>query len=368
MKVPFNDLARQYASLQTSLDNAIHDTLHQFRFIKGEPVGQFEGEFSRVLDTRHCIATGNGTDALFLILKALGIGPGDEVITPAFTWISSAETVSLCGATPIFADVDSRTYTLDVDSVAARITSKTRAVAAVHLYGQAAHVGQLETLCRERDLFLLEDCAQGHLTKEGTRYAGTFGLASAFSFYPTKNLGAYGDAGCVVTRDDALAERIRRLANHGALLKDDHLFEGLNSRMDSLQAAVLLAKLPSLKSWNSKRLQHAHEYNEQLRSVAEITLPFIRPGTDHTFHLYVIRIKERNALKAFLEERGIQSLIHYPSALPLLPAYQHRGHSTSDFPVAATLQDEVLSLPVFPELTSDEIGYVCENIKEFFRK
>jgi dTDP-4-amino-4,6-dideoxygalactose transaminase len=368
MQVPFNDLARQYASIKESLDTAIHNTLHQFRFVRGETVGQFEREFSQLLNVRHCIATGNGTDALFIILKALGIRAGDEVITPAFSWITSAETISLCGATPVFADVDPNTYTLDVESVRSRITSKTRAVVVVHLYGQAAHMGQLEVLCRERGLFLVEDCAQGHLTKEGNRYAGTFGTAAAFSFYPTKNLGAYGDAGCMVTSDDALAERVRRFANHGALIKDDHLFEGLNSRMDSLQAAVLLAKLPSLKSWNSKRLQHAQDYSEKLRLVPEITVPFIRPGTDHTFHLYVIRTKKRDALKAFLEERGVQSLIHYPLALHNLPAYHHLRYRSSDFPVAGNLQDEVLSLPIFAELTGDEINYVCENIREFFRK
>lgn len=368
MKIPFNNLALQYRAIQQSIDQAIADTLAGSTFIRGNAVQAFEQRFAGVLGAEHCIAVGNGTDALFISLKALGIGAGDEVITPAFSWISSAETISLCGATPVFADVQRETYTLDPSAIESRITPRTKAIVVVHLYGQAASMEAIVKICKKNNLLLIEDCAQAHLTKEGDAYAGTFGEVAAFSFYPTKNLGAYGDAGCIVTSNDLLAERIRRLSNHGALIKDDHAFEGLNSRMDTLQAAILLAKLPELKNWNAKRRAHALAYTGQLEDVSGISVPAIRAGTTHTFHLYVIRAQRRNELKRFLEERGIQTIVHYPSALHNLPAYGHLHHSPSDFPVATQLQDEVLSLPVYPELTSGQIAYVCENIEEFYQK
>jgi dTDP-4-amino-4,6-dideoxygalactose transaminase len=368
MKVPFNNLALQYSTIQQSIDDAIKGTLAEFNFIKGSRVQEFEEGFAGLLKVRHCIATGNGTDALFISLKALGIGPGDEVITPAFSWISSAETISLCGAKPIFADIHRDTYTLDPLAIESRITPQTKAVIAVHLYGQAAHMEAIVKVCKEHNLLLVEDCAQAHLTMDSNQYAGTFGDAAAFSFYPTKNLGAYGDAGCIITNHDHLADRIRRLSNHGALEKDDHLMEGLNSRMDTVQAAILSAKLPHLKGWNSKRSQHASEYSEQLRMVREISVPIVRAGTTHPFHLYVIRAQRRNELKDFLQEKEIQTIIHYPRALHNLPAYQYLQHHPSDFPVSSQLQEEVLSLPVYPELTPGQIAYVCENIKEFYQK
>jgi dTDP-4-amino-4,6-dideoxygalactose transaminase len=368
VKVPFNNLRAQYEAQREHFDRAIESSVQSFDFIRGKAVAVFTDQFSGLLGARHCIATGNGTDALFISLKALGIGAGDEVITPAFSWISSAETISLCGAKPVFADVHRDTYTLDPSAIELYITSRTKAVIVVHLYGQAADMGAIVSICKKNNLLLIEDCAQAHLTRDGDQYAGTFGDAAAFSFYPTKNLGAYGDAGCIVTNDGSIAERIRRLSNHGALEKDDHLIEGLNSRMDTIQAAILSAKLPHLKSWNAKRSQHASEYCDGLKEVSEIVVPAVRPGTTHTFHLYVIRAQRRDALKDFLKEREIQTIIHYPSALHNLPAYRHLGYSASDFPVSSRLQQEVLSLPVYPELTTGQIAYVCENIKEFYQK
>lgn len=368
MKVPFNDLERQYSSIKNTLDAALESAFSSFNFIKGPAVSAFEDTFSHVLGVRCCIATGNGTDALFAALKALGIRPGDEVITPAFSWISSAETISFCGAKPVFADVHHETYTVDPSAIEARITSKTKAVIVVHLYGQAAPMEAIMTICKKNKLLLIEDCAQAHLTRDGDRYAGTFGDAAAFSFYPTKNLGAYGDAGCAVTNNVDLAERMKRLSNHGALKKDDHLIQGMNSRMDTLQAAILLAKLPHLESWNAKRSEHASVYMDRLKNIREVILPVVRPGTTHTFHLFVIRAQRRDALRDFLQEQGIQTLVHYPCALPNLPAYRYLDQSPSDFPVSSRLQEEVLSLPVYPELTTEQITYVCENIKEFYQK
>lgn len=364
IQIPFLDLSAQHNSIKTDLDLRIKSALASFQFCKGREVTDFELSFANVLGVANCVATGNGTDALFLILKALGISPGHEVITPAFSWISSAEVITLSGATPIFADVDRETYTIDINDVISKITSRTKAVIAVHLYGNVADIVRLQELCKKRNLWLIEDCAQAHLSTKGGRYAGTFGVASAFSFYPTKNLGAYGDAGCVVTSDATLAEKIRRLANHGALNKDDHLIEGLNSRMDTLQAAVLLAKIPCLKEWNKKRQQHALQYFNELCQVKEIVLPNVAPDTTHTFHLFVIRTAQRDALKNYLEDAGIQTLIHYPKALINLPPYQKM---TSHFPVSSKLEKEVLSLPIYPELTKEAISYVCTSIKKFYK-
>ena len=367
MEVLFNDLKTQHQSIP-GLNELIRQSISDFNFIRGKDVFHFEESYKEILGVKHCINTGSGTDALFIVLKSLGITTGDEVLTPAFSWISSSETISLCGAKPVFVDVDPQTYTLNPDRIEEHITERTKGVIAVHLYGQSAHMAILKKICDKHQLFLLEDCAQGHLTQEQGQYAGTFGDAGAFSFYPTKNLGAYGDAGCIVTNNTALAEKARRIANHGALQKDDHVFEGINSRMDTIQATVLLAKLPYLKQWNEQRKAHAQLYHDLLRDIPEITIPYIRPDTDHTFHLYVIRAKQRQALKAWLASRGIQTLIHYPQALPNLPAYQNMNHQPEEFPVASRLQDEVLSLPVHPMLNPEAIPFVCRSIREFYQK
>jgi dTDP-4-amino-4,6-dideoxygalactose transaminase len=367
MKVPFVDLEAQYRSIRTSMDQAIAKSIGQFDFIRGRSVHTFEESFRKRLGAKHCIATSNGTSSLFIILKALGIGQGDEVITPAFSWISSSETISLCGARPVFADVDD-TCTLDPTQLKKLVTKKTKAVIAVHLYGHAAQAGAIAKFCKKHDLFFIEDCAQAHFTQEHGKTVGTFGDASAFSFYPTKNLGAYGDAGCVITGDDRLAEKIRRFANHGALTKDDHTMEGMNSRMDSVQAAVLNAKLPYLKKWNNQRRKNARLYTSILKDVATITLPSERKKTRHTFHLYVIRAQHRDKLMEYLLKKGVQTVIHYPKALTNTEAYRHLHLDPDAFPTANALEKEVLSLPIYPELTERQIVFVCRNIKEFYRK
>lgn len=358
----------QYTAIRSEMDRSIAAVLTKAQFIGGEPVKQFEQAFAEKLSATHCISTGNGTDSLFLILKALNLKAGDEVITPAFSCIPSAETISLAGATPVFCDVDSRYYTIDPDQVKKKITSRTKAVIAVHLYGQAAPVIELKKICDQHNLFLIEDCAQGHLTKDGSAFAGTVGVAGAFSFYPTKNLGAYGDAGCIVTGDSTLAERVRRLRNHGALVKDDHELEGTNSRMDTLQAAILNVKLNYLEQWNVRRHELAHNYIQQLGDVSQIQLPAERPYTTHTHHLFCIRTKQRENLQKHLTGQGIETLIHYPKGLPFTPAYKHLNHSEQDFPVTASLQNEVLSLPLYPELTHQELDYVATTIRQYFSK
>lgn len=368
MEIPFINLRRQYESIHTQLDSFMDRAIHSFRFSSGSEVHAFEDQFAALLRTGHCVSTANGTDSLFLALKALGAGSGDEVITPAFSWISSAETISTCGATPVFIDVDGDNCTLNANLLSEKVTQRTKGIVAVHLYGQSVAIPEISDFCRRHKLFLVEDCAQAHLTSWQGQYAGTFGNAGCFSFYPTKNLGAYGDAGCVVTSDRALAEKIRRLANHGALVKDDHEFEGVNSRMDTLQAAVLLSKLPHLQDWNRQRQKLARQYTNLLEGVSAVRTPAARENSQHTFHLYVIRAKHRDRLKQHLGENGVQTIIHYPKALTNLPAYRHFGHLPSDFPVASALQEEVLSLPLYPELTEDEVAYTCEKIRAFYKK
>jgi dTDP-4-amino-4,6-dideoxygalactose transaminase len=368
VEIPFNDLKAQYAAIQKEVDEAITSALRDCNFIRGREVKSFEQKFAEIVNAKYCISTGSGTGALFAILKSLGIGLGDEVVTPSFSWISSAETITFCGAKPVFADVDDRYYTIDLSSIQRNFTAKTKAVVVVHLFGQAADIRPIQAWCKKNKLWLIEDCAQAHLTKCGDQYVGTFGDVAAFSFYPTKNLGAYGDAGCVVTDNDTIASHVKRLINHGALDKDDHLIEGMNSRMDTLQAAVLLAKLPYLNAWNQRRIDHANLYKENLAGINEIVLPAVRENTTHTFHLFVIRAKHRDRLKAYLQQQGIQTIIHYPRALHNLPAYQRFSHQPEDFPISNTLQQEVLSLPVNPELKEKEIHYICTKIREFYNK
>lgn len=367
MQVPFVNLRKQYESIQKEIDGAVKEVFTTSQFIGGESVKKFEFEFAQVYNAKHCIGTGNGTDSLFIILKSLGIGPGNEVITPAFSCIASAEVISLSGANPIFADVDANYYTINPNEVEKKITEKTKAVIAVHLYGQAAPVSELKKICLKHNVYLIEDCAQAHLTRENTKLAGTFGIASAFSFYPTKNLGAYGDAGCILTKDEKLAEKIRRVANHGALKKDDHDIEGTNSRLDSLQAAILTVKLNHVQKWSERRVQLAQLYTSLLCNVPEVITPLIRENTNHTFHIYAIRCNKRDTLKTYLATKGIQTMIHYPMGLPYTKAYQNLQHTFEDFPVTSQAQNELLSLPVYPELTDDEVSYVAQNIINYFR-
>lgn len=368
MKIPFLDLKAQYQSIKPEIDLIVGSILENGSYVGGRLVSDFETQFARACRAKHSIGLGNATDGLFLSLKALGIGPGDEVITPAWSWISSAEVISLAGATPVFADVDPIYFTLSKSTVEQKLTSKTKAVIVVHLYGQSAEIRSIKDLCDEHGLILIEDCSQAHLTTFENTHVGNFGDCGVFSFYPTKNLGAYGDGGCVITDDDELAKSIRRWANHGGLSKDEHVFEATNSRLDTLQAAILSVKLRHLSTWTDARITHAKRYSRQLADLTEIGTPSIRPGSKHTFHQFVIQATNRDSLRIYLLEKGIETMIHYPKALPFEPAYKYLNHSLSDFPVSARLQDQVLSLPIYPELSEEQISYVCDNIKSFYGK
>lgn len=365
MQIPFNDIKANYLSVESEINEAIAKVLVEGQLIGGPFVKKFEEKFASYLDVKHCISTGNGTDSLFAMLKCIGIGPGDEVLTPAWSWISTSETISLTGATPIFVDADQITFNISPSVAEKKINSKTKAVLAVHLYGQSCDMETLRALCSNHNLILLEDCAQAHGSKYQDKMVGTFGKAASFSFYPTKNLGALGDAGCLITNDDELAIQVRRLVNHGGLSKDEHLFEGVNSRMDTLQAAILSVKLDHLEKWNTRRRAIAKQYQNKLYKLEWLELPNKDDINGHTYHLYVIKCKRRDELKSYLEKNRIGTMIHYPKALPFEPAYSHFNFRPFDFPVAAQLQNEVLSLPCYPEMTDEMVDYVCSIISNF---
>lgn len=367
MKVPFVDLHAQYESIKPDIDRAIKDVIAETAFIGGKYVKEFEAAFASLYGVKHVISCANGTDSLYILMKVMGIGPGDEVITAANSWISSSETISQTGATPVFADVDPLFYSLDETLLESLVTPRTKAVIAVHLQGQMCRIDMIKEICESKGIFVIEDCAQSHFsTYNGTR-AGLTGIAGSFSFYPGKNLGAYGDAGCIITNDDVLAEKCRMYANHGALKKHHHLVEGINSRMDGLQAAILSAKMPYILKWTEARIEKAEMYKKYLADVSQIKLPAVRPGTVHSWHLFVIRTMHRDTLMAFLKEHQLETAIHYPTALPNLPAYAYLGKKPADFPVASALQDQILSLPLYPELTEEQVVYITDRIKEFFK-
>ncbi|MBX2899716.1 MAG: DegT/DnrJ/EryC1/StrS family aminotransferase [Cyclobacteriaceae bacterium] len=366
MQVLFNDLASQYLAIQPEIDRAVKAVLEQGWFIGGRQAHEFERRFAKLCGTNHAVGLGNATDGLFLALKALGVGPGDEVITPAWSWISSAEVISFCGARVVFADVEPHTFTIAASEIQKKLTPNTKAVIAVHLYGQMADVTSIKAVCDQAGVYLIEDCSQAHLASGVAGLAGTTGHCGVFSFYPTKNLGAFGDAGCLVTQQDEFALRVRRLANHGGLSKDEHLMEGMNSRLDTLQAAILNVKLNHLQAWTHHREHLVNIYRKRLASVKEISLPVVAEGARHVYHLFVVRAQKRNELRSFLDEHAIQTLVHYPQALPFEPAYGYLQHTAKEFPVASQLPQQVLSLPLHPFLTEAQIESVCDMICQFY--
>ena len=363
--IPLVDLGAQYLNIKSEIDNAVNLCIEESNFIRGKQVSEFEKAFAEYVGTKFCSGCGNGTDALELILKALGIGIGDEVIVPALSWISTAEAVTSVGADPVFVDICPETYSIDPLKIEEKITSRTKAIIPVHLYGCPVELEDIKALADSYRLFIIEDCAQSHGAEYHGRKTGTFGIASAFSFFPTKNLGAFGDGGAVITDDSDLYEKVKRLSNHGQFLKKhDHPFTGRNSRLDTLQASVLNVKLSHLDNWNSKRIVAAGIYNKRLSVSGNVTLPFIPDRTKHVFHLYVIRSKRREAIIKNLEKNNVGWAIHYPLSLPLLEAYKHKHHNPDDFPVSTTTTEEILSLPMFPDLTEKQINIICDTILE----
>ena len=374
MNIPFVDLKAQYNTIKNEIDAAVNTIIENTAFIKGKAVSDFETSFAKVLGVSHCIGVGNGTDALVIALKALSIGRGDEVLVPANSFIASSEAVTAVGASVVFVDNHPDTYNIDVNKIEQSVTVKTKAIIAVHLYGQPADMNPILEIAKKHHLFVIEDSAQGHLAEYKTQQGewkktGGFGHIATFSFYPGKNLGAYGDAGAIVTNDDALAKKARMYANHGRISKYDHEFEGVNSRMDGIQGAVLGVKLNYLQGWTEKRREAASYYAEKLKGVGDIVVPHVdNERFKPVWHLFVARTNRRDELLTYLKEHGISAGIHYPIALPNLQAYAYLGHSPSDFPVASEYQNKILSFPVFPEITKGQQDYVIDTVKSFYKK
>lgn len=361
--IPLIDLNLQYQSIKDEIDKAIQECISNGIFINGKIVSDFENSFAKYIGTEYCLGCGNGTDALEIILKALGIGHGDEVIVPALTWIATAEAVNNTGGEPVFADINAGSYTINVQKISEKITRKTRAIIAVHLYGCPADMNQLLQITKENNIFLIEDCAQSHGAEYSGKRAGTFGIASAFSFFPSKNLGAFGDSGAIVTNDKALAEKMRKIANHGQLeIRHKHFLIGRNSRLDALQASILKVKLKYLDEWNEKRRQNALYYLSRLMGKTDLILPVEEQGKKHVYHQFVIRCKYRDKMLDLLREKHISWGIHYPKPVPLLDAYNYKKHKSSDFPVASRITDEIISVPVYPEMNDDQLEIVCDQL------
>ncbi len=364
MNVPFVDLHAQYLRIKPEIDAAIAEVITQSAYIRGVHVDKFEEAWSETLGVKHCVSCANGTDALYIAMRGLGVKPGDEVITTAHSWISTSETITLASARVVFCDTKPDTFNLDPSLIEAKITPRTVGIIPVHLYGQPADMEGIMAVARKHNLWVIEDCAQSHLARYKNKLVGTFGNAATFSFYPGKNLGAYGDAGCVVTNDSHLADWMATFARHGG--KGEHVMEGINSRLDGLQAAILNAKLPHLPGWTEARRRVATLYSEMLQDVGDLVTPKVAPGRDHVYHLYVIRTDERDALRKHLADSGVATVLNYSKALPFYPAYAYLNHSPRDFPVAYGNQSRILSLPVYPELNEEMIHYITGRIKGYF--
>lgn len=365
MQVPFFDLKEQHRRLGAELHAALDSVAADGSFILGPAVERFERRFAEYLGVRHCAGLNNGTSALHLALLACGVGPGDEVITTPATWISTSWAVSYVGARPVFVDIDPVTYTLDPTLAERAVTSRTRAILPVHLYGHAADVEALSRLAERHGLALIEDAAQAHGARVGGRRVGTFGKAGCFSFYPSKNLGAFGEAGAVVTDDDEVAARVRRLRDHAQAGRHRHVEIGYNMRMEGIQGAVLDAKLGRLDGWNAERARHAARYREILAGLPGLDLPAAAGPDGHVWHLFVVMLREadREAVRAELAARGVGTGVHYPTPVHLQPAYAHLGHRKGDFPVAEGLFRRCLSLPMFPELTDGQVEHAAAALR-----
>ncbi len=368
MRVPYNDLHAQYLTIQSAVDAAIAQTVLDSAYIRGPAVEAFERSFAEKIGVQHCVSCGNGTDALYIAFRALGLQPGDEVITSAHSWIASSETITQAGGQVVFADTDTTTYTLDPAEVEKKITPRTKGIVPVHLYGQAANMDAIMALAKKHNLWVVEDCAQAHLARYRGRMVGTFGVMATFSFYPGKNLGAMGDAGCLVTNDDRLADFSAMYARHGGKKKGDHEIEGINSRLDGLQAAILNVKLGHLETWTKARQTLARDYDRRLAGVGDLVTPPVGSDRDHVYHIYAVRTRHRDALRAHLAAQNVQTQLNYPVALPFLPAYRRLGHQPADFPHAHAHQSQLLSLPLYPEITPAQVDFLMEQISAFFQK
>jgi len=359
--VPFVDLKKQYYSIKEDIDNVIQDVLENSAFIGGRYLKSFEESFARYIEVKQCIGVGNGTDALFVALSSLGIQQGDEVITTANSFIATSEAISRTRAKVVFVDCDEKTYNIDVTQIEKAITPKTKAIIPVHLYGQPADMDVILDIATTHQLFVIEDAAQSHGAEYKGKKVGSFGDCACYSFYPGKNLGAYGDGGAIVTNNEKLAQKMRMFVNHGRSDKYHHEFEAINSRLDGLQAAILEVKLNHLDSWTEQRRKIATIYDDGLKNI--LVTPAVLSDMQHVYHLYVVQIPNRDKVRESLSDKGISTGVHYPIPLPYLKAYNYLGHSSADFPVAFSVKDNILSLPISGDLTEEQAGYVVDQLK-----
>ena len=362
-QIPLVDLKEQYLTIKDEIHSAIDRVLNSTCFIMGEEVVSFEKEFAAFCNTRHCIGVSNGTAALHLALLACDIRPGDEVITVPFTFIATWEAISHTNARTVFVDIDPKTYTIDVDQLEQAITDRTKAIVPVHLYGHPANMNHIMEIAKKYNLKVIEDAAQAHGAMFQKQTVGTFGDIGCFSFFPAKNLGAYGDAGAVITNDDALAEKIRLLRDHGRTEKHLHKIEGFNQRLDAIQAAILKVKLKHLNEWTQARRRLAKSYGEMLSDLP-LELPYEAPECYHVYHLYVVRTHKRNALQAAFRQKGIETGIHYLLPLHLQDACRYLCYKSGDFPVAEACANTVISLPLYPELSREHQDEIVREIKK----
>jgi dTDP-4-amino-4,6-dideoxygalactose transaminase len=363
VEIPLCDLSAQYATIQPEIEAAIAGVVRSTRFIGGPIVDEFEREFARACGAAHAVGVGSGTAALHLAMIAAGVGPGDEVVTVAHTFIATAEPVVTLGARVRFVDIDERTYNMDPSALEAAITERTKAIIPVHIYGQPADLDPILAIARARNIAVIEDAAQAHLARYRGKTVGSIAPLATFSFYPGKNLGAYGDAGAITARDAETAERMRALANHGRAEKYLHREEGYNYRLDTIQAAVLQVKLRHLADWTEGRRRIARMYDERLAALAAVRTPFVPEWGEPVWHLYVVRVPARDRVLRRLREDGIDAGIHYPVPLHLQPAYAYLGGKKGDLPVTERIADEILSLPIFPEMTGDQLDRVVDSLR-----
>jgi dTDP-4-amino-4,6-dideoxygalactose transaminase len=363
--IKFLDLHQQYLCIKNEIDSAIQDVISRSAFIGGDVVHEFEEQFAGFQEVASCVGVGNGTDALEIAIEALDLQPGSEIIVPANSFIASSEAVTRAGCRVVFCDVNRNDHTIDVEDVRSRITDNTSAIMPVHLYGHPCDLDPLLELARHHGLRIIEDCAQAHGAEYMGRRVGGIGDIGAFSFYPGKNLGAYGDAGAITTNDSALAKRCRMIANHGRIDKYNHEFEGRNSRLDGIQAAILGVKLRYLDQWTEKRIQVADTYCRLLGGIPGVTLPIRRSWARHVYHLFVLQTQQRDALRTALSDENIQTGVHYPLALPVLQAYDYLGQRGEEG-FAWRVGDRLLSLPIGEHLTEADVHYVADRIKHYF--
>ena len=363
-QVPFVDLKAQYNSLAKELDRALLETARSSAFILGPEVKKFEEEFARYCQADHAIGVDSGTSALELILLSLGIGPGDEVITPANTFIATVLAISSTGAKPVLVDADPNSYNIDVSRIEDAVTEQSKAIMPVHLYGQPADMDEISEIAQKHNLYVIEDACQAHGARYKGKRTGSLGHAAAFSFYESKNLGAYGDGGMVVTNDEQIADSLKMLRNYGQSQKYHHDTIGFNRRLDSLQASILRVKLQYLDEWNEARRGHAREYNRLFQN-SRVKTPKTMGNTESVWHLYVIQTNQRDALREYLSSRGIQTGIHYPIPIHKQAAYRHLGYHKGDFPVTEENTGQILSLPMYAELNSDQVKHVVDSTLEF---